>query len=101
MPQSATHSNSLFNTFQAVVATDNNTNATFVLFLYEDMQWIATASEVGFNSESISGFYNLENTNANMDTLSNIRRPGMFVFRVDQEKIQLPISKYFFTITNK
>ena len=75
------------NTFQAVLATDGN--RTFVMFLYEDMQWGSAQTRIGFNAgdtlqsitltESliIDDVLNLENT-------SNVGIPGVYIFRVDQ-----------------
>ena len=75
------------NTFQAVLATDGN--QTFVMFLYEDIQWASLITTIGFNagdrSQSITlpefltteGILNLENT-------TNVGIPGVYIFRVDQ-----------------
>ena len=75
------------NTFQAVLATDGN--QTFVMFLYEDIQWGSAQTTIGFNagdrSQSITlpesltteSILNLENT-------SNVGVPGVYIFRVDQ-----------------
>ena len=75
------------NTFQAVLATDGN--QTFVMFLYEDIQWGSAQTRIGFNagdtlqsitlteSLTIDDVLNLENT-------SNVGIPGVYIFRVDQ-----------------
>ena len=75
------------NTFQAILATDGN--QTFVMFLYEDIQWANFVTSIGFNAgdreESIThpesltteGVLNLENT-------TNVGIPGVYIFRVDQ-----------------
>ena len=75
------------NTFQAVLATDGN--MTYVMFLYEDIQWGSAQTTIGFNagdrSQSITlpesltteGVLNLENT-------TNVGIPGVYIFRVDQ-----------------
>ena len=75
------------NTFQAILAT--NGNQTFVMFLYEDIQWANFVTSIGFNAgdreESITlpesltteGVLNLENT-------TNVGIPGVYIFRVDQ-----------------
>ena len=77
-----------FNTFQLALTTDGN--ATFVLFLYGDIQWTSGFTNIGFNSRSSDSFYNLPDSAIDLETLSNIGSPGVFVFRVDQETIQLP-----------
>ena len=89
VPQS---SKILFNTFQVVIAADNNKNTTFVLFLYEDIQWSDSFSEAGFNPANMisGGHHSLEDITVDLDTLSNIGQSGIFAFRVDQEKIQFP-----------
>ena len=75
------------NTFQAVLATDGN--QTFVMFLYEDIQWGSAQTTIGFNagdrfqsitlpeSQTIEGVLNLEST-------TNVGIPGVYIFRVDQ-----------------
>ena len=88
VPQSSSENNTLFNTFQAVIATDNNTNATVVLFLYGDIQWSSGFSSIGFNSENS---HNQESSTINLETLTNIGQPGILAFRVDQENIQEPV----------
>ena len=85
VPQSSSENNTLFNTFQAVIATDNNANATVVLFLYRDIQLSSDLTIIGFNSDSNSHTESMNNIN---DT--NIGQPGVFAFQVDQENIQLP-----------
>ena len=77
----------VMNTFQAVLATDGA--MTFVMFLYEDIQWGSAQTTIGFNagdrSQSITlpesltteGVLNLENT-------TNVGFPGVYIFRVDQ-----------------
>ena len=88
VPKSPNENNTLFNTFQTVIASDNNTNTTVVLFLYEDMQWSSGLSSIGFNSENS---HYQESSNMDLETLTNIGQPGIFAFRVDQENIQFPI----------
>ena len=77
-----------FNTFQLVLITDGN--ATFALFLYGDIQWTSAFTSIGFNSRNTNSYYNLPDSAIDLETLSNIGSPGVFVFRVDQETIQLP-----------
>lgn len=61
-----------------------------MLFLYGDIQWEGTSTSVGFNSRNVDSFYDLRDTRTDLETLSNIGRPGIFVFKVEQELIQLP-----------
>ena len=75
------------NTFQAVLATDGN--KTFVMFLYQDIQWSSNTS-IGLNagdglnfvtvpeSLTLDGVLNLPNT-------SNVGVPGVYIYRVDQD----------------
>ena len=91
VPQSPNENNTQFNTFQAVIATDNDTNKTVVLFLYGDIQWSSGLSSIGFSSEN--GHYQ-ESSTMDLETLTNVGQPGIFAFRVDQETIQFPESRY-------
>ena len=75
------------NTFQAVLATDGT--MTFVMFLYEDIQWGRAETTIGFYAgdrvqtitlpESLfaEGVLNLAST-------TNVEIPGVYIFRVDQ-----------------
>ena len=94
VPQSSSENNTQFNTFQAVIATDNNTNTTVVLFLYGDIHSDFTSISIGFNSDNRSRYYNMESSTMDLKTLTNIGQPGIFAFRVDQENIIFPKSKY-------
>ena len=89
VPQSSNENNRLFNTFQTVIATDNNANTTVILFIYGDIQWSSGLSSIGFNSEN--SHYQESSTTMDLETLTNIGQPGIFAFRVDQENIQFPI----------
>lgn len=76
-----------------MIATDGN--QTYVLYLYQDIQWGNERTTVGFNSGDPTRFYNLPESLfgdlvLNLESLSNIGRPGIFAFRVDQEEIILP-----------
>ena len=75
------------NTFQAVLATDGS--STYVLFLYEDIQWGDTSTSIGFNAGDNLRFFNLDTstiTNGilNIESSSNVGVPGRYIFRVDQ-----------------
>lgn len=76
-----------------VLATDGN--MTFVLFLYQEIQWGRERTTVGFNSGDLTRFYNLPESLVgdlvlNLDMISNVGIPGVFAFRVDQDNIILP-----------
>ena len=78
------------NTFQAVVATDGS--ATYVMFLYQHIQWATRNTSIGFNAgDGIRG-YNLDISFENLldlESRSNIGPdyPGVFLFRVDQNAV--------------
>jgi hypothetical protein len=90
------------NTFQVVLATDGI--RTFVAFLYEDIQWFEGASEIGslnttigFNAgDGIRSFTLPDSLTAdgilNLDSTSNVGRPGVYMFRVDTEEVIEPFS---------
>ena len=78
------------NTFQAVVATDGS--ATYVMFLYEDIQWATTNTSIGFNAGDGVRGYNLNVSSEDLldlESKSNIGPdfPGVFLFRVNQDAI--------------
>ena len=75
------------NTLQAILATDGN--QTFVMFLYEDIQWGSAETTIGFNAgdrfQSITLPESLTTEGVlNLDITSNVGIPGVYVFRVDQ-----------------
>ena len=75
------------NTFQAVLATDGT--MTFVMFLYEDIQWGSAQTTIGFNAGDRSQFITLpESLTAegvlNLENTTNVGIPGVYIFRVDQ-----------------
>ena len=83
------------NTFQAVLATDGT--QTYVMFLYQDIQWSSSATSIGFNagdgvnfitvpeSLTVEGVLNLTNT-------SNVGLPGVYIYRVDQTPRKYEVS---------
>ena len=81
------------NTFQAVLTTDGN--ATYVMFLYRDIQWESSDTTIGFNAGDGIRSYNLPEASTitgilNLEISSNVGIPGAFYFRVDQENIVTP-----------
>lgn len=78
------------NTFQTVIATDGI--STYVMLNYGDIQWGTDATTVGFNAGDQIRFYTLPESSSNngilnLESTSNIGRPGTYVFRVDQDSI--------------
>lgn len=80
------------NTFQAVIASDGS--RTYVLFIYEDIQWPSFGSlstvTIGFNAGDGTRSYTLpesfsSNDILNLESTSNVGRPGTYIFRVDQD----------------
>ena len=79
------------------MATDEE--MTYVLFLYGDIQWSKggyynETARIGFDSRTS---YDLpqadsDDTILDLENMSNIGRPGIFAFRVDQEAVILPPS---------
>ena len=75
------------NTFQVVLATDGN--KTFVMFLYEDIQWGDAGTTVGFNAGDQLQFITIPESFTtegilNLESTSNVGIPGVYIFRVDE-----------------
>ena len=80
------------------MATDEE--MTYILFLYGDIQWSRSGyynktARIGFDSGRGGTSYNLpqadsDDTILDLENMSNIGRPGIFAFRVDQEAVILP-----------
>ena len=81
------------NTFQTVIASDGE--MTFVLFLYENIQWSDDNTRIGFDSGTGIGYnfpQEILSNLLNLESLSNIERPGIFSFRVNQDSgVILPL----------
>lgn len=81
------------NTYQAVIATDGTT--AYALFLYRDVQWSRSVTNIGFNAgDGIRGF-NLERPEGSLtfdgiEETSNIETPGTYIFRIDLDFILQP-----------
>ena len=80
-------SQSLFNTFQVALVT--NGEISYVLFIYKDIQW-GNFSTIGFQSSNGTNIFELpfsrSEQTVKIDTLSNVGRAGVFVYRVDGEQ---------------
>ena len=87
------------NTYQAVLATDGSTS--FILFLYQSIQWDTMSTSIGFNGGDGMGGFNLPRPSGgnflNLDTTSNVGIPGMFIFRSDTDQILQPGGIYVHT----
>ena len=69
-----------------MLATDGT--ATYVMFLYGDIQWGADRTTIGFNAGDGLHFFSLpEASNVfGLVTSTNVGIPGTFIFRVDQNQ---------------
>ena len=81
------------NTYQAVVATDGT--ETYALFLYRDVQWSRPDTNIGFNAGDGRRGFNLPRPAGSTDFIdiestSNVDRPGSYYFRVDTNRIREP-----------
>ncbi|XP_064392927.1 uncharacterized protein LOC135340507 isoform X2 [Halichondria panicea] len=81
------------NTFQVVLMT--NGQDSFACFLYEDIQW-GPGAQIGFNAgdgnRSFTVPGGLTGATLHMESLSNVGRPGLFVYQVDGDEIGAPAS---------
>ena len=69
-----------------MLATDGT--ATYVMFLYGDIQWGAGRTTIGFNAGDNLRFINLPEASDVFSLVdsSNVGIPGTFIFRVDQNQ---------------
>ena len=93
------------NTFQCILVT--NGRRSFALFLYADgeIQWTTgdasggsggfggTPAQVGFNAGDGKRFANVTGSQTsaiiNIDSTTNVDRPGVWIFRIDEEEIEI------------
>ena len=72
------------NTFQAVIAADQQ--MTFVFFIYHDIQW-GDGANIGFDAGDGNRFFMdpraLTNQTLNIDEGSNVGVRGVYIYRVD------------------
>ncbi len=73
-----------------MLATDGY--KTYVLFIYEDIQWATDLTIIGFNTGDGMSFYTLPESMSpddilNLDTTSNVAISGTYIFRVDQDEL--------------
>ena len=77
------HSN-LANTYQAVLITDGE--LSYICLLYKDVQW-GSGAQIGFNAgdgrRSFTVPGGLTSQTLNMESLSNVGRPGVFIYQVN------------------
>ena len=83
------------NTFQVVLTSDGT--ATYVMFLYQEIQWGDFGTSVGFNAgDGIRGFNHPESSTTagilNIETSSNVgpEFPGVYFYRVVDKVILQP-----------
>ena len=73
------------NTFQVVLATD--AIKTFLLFLYDEINWASNETVIGFTTGENMQFGLPEFMSAedilNLPKTSNVGKPGVYAFRVD------------------
>ena len=81
---------SLLNTFQVALIT--NGEISYVLFIYQDVQW-GSFSTIGFQSSNGTNIFELpfsrSEETVNVDSLTNAGRDGVFVYRVDGEGVDM------------
>ena len=68
------------------LATD--TVRTYLLFFYDEINWATDMTTIGFSIGDDTNFFKLPESLTregilNLDTMSNVGKPGVFVFRVD------------------
>ena len=64
------------------LATD--TVRTYLLFLYDEINWATDMTTIGFSIGDETNFFSLTFEGIlNLATMSNVGKPGVFVFRVD------------------
>ena len=69
------------------------------MFLYHDIQW-SSFTVIGFNAGDGDHYYNVpESLTAddvlNIDSTSNVRIPGIYIYRVDEEPCTYNITLKF------
>ena len=83
------------NTYQVIIATDRL--STYVLFLYDDIQFGNSFTTIGFNAGDGQRGFNLATfLHGGLDGLvdsSNAELTGVYFFRVDQNDILQPGGK--------
>ena len=73
-----------------MIANDENT--TYVLFLYEDIQWSGGQTVVGFNTGDGTNSFTIPESMTsdgvlNLHQTSNVGLPGTYIYRVDQLEV--------------
>ena len=59
---------------------------TYMLFLYEDIQWSSESTVIGFNAGENTNFFSLIDAHSeiqDLKRLSNVGIDGVYAFRVD------------------
>ena len=86
------------NTFQCVLATDGNNS--FVIFVYDDIQWATadsrtsndtTPTQIGFNAGDGMRFTTVSGSQTdavlNLNSTSNVNVRGLWIYKVDGDNI--------------
>ncbi len=82
------------NTFQIILATDGQ--ISFVVYLYEDIRWEDVITVVGFNRGDGIKSFTVDVDFLQLPSLSNIDKPGVFLYRVDGNEVEDgPLSSKF------
>jgi hypothetical protein len=75
--------------FQILLVSDNTTQATYALLLYNQIEWNESDTEgvqVAFSHPNLSS-YILPFKTLDLDSESNVNMSGVYVYRIDQEHI--------------
>ena len=71
------------------MATDGD--MSFIFLIYTDIQW-GSGAQIGFNAGDGIGSFTvpgaLTSQTLDLETMSNIRVPGVFIYRVDEYLIE-------------
>ena len=73
------------NTLQVVLAGDG-TSVSYVVFIYDDVQW-GEGAQIGFNAGDGTVYFTipgaLSSATLNVSQMSNVGSPGLFIYKVD------------------
>ena len=75
------------NTFQVVLASD--WQLSFAIFIYDEITFGPRAM-AAFDAGDGNRFYSIPGPIRNIESTSNVNRPGVYVFRIDSDNILSP-----------
>ena len=85
VPPYGTRTSHPFNTLQVILAGDG-TSASYVTFIYGDIQW-GEGAQIGFNAGDGTVYFTipgaLSSATLNITQRSNVGSPGLFIYKVD------------------